>query len=514
MKQAESGGRMNKITGNIGKLYACLMVFVFPLVFHNYFFDITKTKYIFFSVTTLAFFLLMLISLFIQENFGEQARIAFQLSKTDTFLLVWLAFHAASCMLSMDVSASLSGEDARWQGMLCMLLYSFAYFVVSRSAGLDLTVVFLAVGAGILTASLAVLNHYGADPLGFYDTIKASQISKFISTLGNINIYSGYAVMLLTATLALFAFDREGKRRIAWGFLLVLFSFGFFSANSDSGYMGLIAAGIFLFAVSVWKKEPLPWLFLGAGIVLTSLYLYGISQKIFSEAAVEAEGMTAVFLSVKIGVMIAALVCFAFAVVLYCLLKKDGSGRAVRGVAWGALLCGILGIIVLCTQKSMAELFRFDDEWGTYRGYVWSRLTRIFGGFSPLRKLFGSGQGTVLALMTESFGVEMKEVTGTVYDSAHNEYLQYLVTTGIAGLASYILLIASAVAGGIRKMGKLAEKNALCLLFALTAILAYAGQSFFSLAQPITTPLLFVFLGWVEHMNRKGPAAEHSARQS
>ena len=83
----------------------------------------------------------------------------------------------------------------------------------------------------------------------------------------------------------------------------------------------------------------------------------------------------------------------------------------------------------------------------------------------------------------------MVHLTLKVYDNAHNELLQYLFTTGIVGLLSYLALVGSSIV----YMFKHAKEHA-WISVCLAATVGYFAQSILNLNQPITTPLFFVFM--------------------
>lgn len=64
-------------------------------------------------------------------------------------------------------------------------------------------------------------------------------------------------------------------------------------------------------------------------------------------------------------------------------------------------------------------------------------MDEMCGAFNEaplMRKLFGYGQETVRMLTVSNFHDEMLEITERVYDNAHNELLQYLLTIGFLEL--------------------------------------------------------------------------------
>lgn len=549
------------ITEKIGILYVVCMLFVFPLFLHDYFFDITKTKYIFFAVATLTGFTLIVLSLLIQDDMLTQLKALRPSGAADYWMFAWAAVSIVSCIASIDRAESLSGANARWQGLLAVLLYGLAYYCMSRGAEIEKTFCYIFLIPGSLNAFLGLLNHFGVDPLGFYNRMKASQISKFLGTIGNINMFAGYMCLVFAGVFVLFLFEKKLRRQILWGVLLLLTTLGHLAGNSDLSYAGLGVTVLVLFAVSWKKKTPMPRLFYGGAIVFAGYYLFYVLQKTFEANAVAMEGISKELFAHS-GLFPAGAAACLIAGVLYRLIlrwkeredrdnvasemaggktlaglakkteknsvanpeeitgkksateavdmtekKKPGGSRA-DAVFHALSVCVVLIALALLFAVSrldeIAAFFTFSDTWGDYRGFVWSRLWEVFCGFEPVRILIGSGPGTVKTLLNDYCYDEMKEITGVVYDAAHNEYLQYLVTTGIAGLVTYVGFLGSVFVRGFRVLGKAcSEEKMICLAFGLAIVAAYAGQAIFSLAQPITTPFLFVFLGWIERIVRE-----------
>ena len=150
-------------------------------------------------------------------------------------------------------------------------------------------------------------------------------------------------------------------------------------------------------------------------------------------------------------------------------------------------------------------IFKIDDSWGNFRGYVWRRLARVYSDLPFVNKLFGYGNESVMDIMTSGFYDEMMAKVGVVYDNAHNEYLQYLVTTGILGAVTYIGLIVSAFVSMIKCAFGGTDRNLCeCIAVAL-GIAGYATQAFFNLNQSLTTPYIFLLTAMAAgiYRNRK-----------
>ena len=78
---------------------------------------------------------------------------------------------------------------------------------------------------------------------------------------------------------------------------------------------------------------------------------------------------------------------------------------------------------------------------------------------------------------------------GEIYDSAHNEYLNYLLCEGLIGLISYLGTFISALIIGFKNM-----KDNPLILPTFMAVIAYMVQAVVNIAIPITTPIFFTFM--------------------
>ena len=84
---------------------------------------------------------------------------------------------------------------------------------------------------------------------------------------------------------------------------------------------------------------------------------------------------------------------------------------------------------------------------------------------------------------------DMLEKTGLVFDTAHNEYIQYLLTIGPIALLGYLVFLV----GSCRIMVKAYRKNPY-ILACVTGVLCYGVQAIVNLNLPIVTPMLWFWL--------------------
>ena len=131
----------------------------------------------------------------------------------------------------------------------------------------------------------------------------------------------------------------------------------------------------------------------------------------------------------------------------------------------------------------------FSDTWGTGRGINWRFAWEFFTEKSSfLDKLIGNGPDTYYIITMDNFKHLMKDAGYGIFDSAHNEYLECLVTIGVLGTIAYIGMLATS----LRQMLK-NRKNVYAVACGF-AILAYAVQAVVNIAIPITTPIFMILL--------------------
>jgi O-antigen ligase len=134
-------------------------------------------------------------------------------------------------------------------------------------------------------------------------------------------------------------------------------------------------------------------------------------------------------------------------------------------------------------------LYPFENEMGSYRGFIWNLSIDDFKNMSLFRKLFGYGPETIYSVYYSKYHTEMVNVTGVVYDNVHSEPLEYLMTSGILGAVSYLTLVISLLV----RLCKKARHDSDAYMF-LLPVFAYFTQSFVNIAQSATTPLYFLII--------------------
>ena len=138
---------------------------------------------------------------------------------------------------------------------------------------------------------------------------------------------------------------------------------------------------------------------------------------------------------------------------------------------------------------SLKNYIIFDDDWGTHRGYIWRIAIEIYGKFPFMHKLFGYGPDTFGIITVHGYYDDMISRYNEKFDSAHNEYLQYLVTIGMVGVTAYVGFICTSLVYIIRK-----AKDCPIVMAVPIAVVCYCAQAFVNISVPIVAPIMFTLI--------------------
>lgn len=448
--------------------YLVLLFGLFPLLLHKGYFNVMETKFACFLLLTA----LWLLGLFWFAALGR----GLPGGRFAPGVLCCLGFCAVgvlASLLSGHGRAALLGADNRYQGVMALLLYAGMAAVLSRcrpgrfAAGALLT-------AFALNALLGVLNFCGIDPLGLMEKLTSFDRGRFLGLIGNINFFGAY-MTLLTPLCALLCCSAEKLRqRVLLGFLSLLGLWGAMAARSESAVLGLGAAAVLLplFLKSVAARCRALWLLPGAlgGMQLFSLF----SQRSFST-------LTEILLMPAVSAVLLLLGLAAYTLAY----RKCRVYAVLLGVA-AALALGCLVLVnVLALGDRLGqwgEWLILDADFGSDRGAIWHSAFTLYGEMPLWQKLIGGGSG-VLARWDALHRV----FPDAVVDSAHNEYIHYLLTHGLVGLGAWLAYLFFALRNALR------SPSALYGALGLGAA-AYGLQATVNIAQSATTPLFFAIL--------------------
>jgi hypothetical protein len=323
------------------------------------------------------------------------------------------------------------------------------------------------------------------DPLGLHAKLIESELFEYISTIGNVNSYAGYLSLLIPVFMVLFLHTTSKAGFAAESALLILGFANMFMSNSDGTYLGVGISFLFLIYY-VLRRQTLYLRFL-----LAAIY-FGIAGGIvrlieckWTRDVVPFSGISAMILHYNLWAYLLAGGAVLYVFFALWQKKHTFSERTTKRI-------GIVYAVVVCVAAAAAvgyTAMHFSGSWGTKRGYIWMFAVSIFGDGNLVQKIVGIGPDCFGIPTMERFGDFISEKWGERVANAHNEYLQYLVTMGLAGLAAYAGIYLSALKEYWKK-----EAWSVSRMAALAGILGYMGQAAVNNPQALNMATLFVLL--------------------
>ena len=284
---------------------------------------------------------------------------------------------------------------------------------------------------------------------------------------------------------------------------------GLVVANSLSGYFGLLAFMSIVFIYCCGNAHRLFRFFLIITTMLVSTKVLRLVSLIFHDNYKNLEDLSN-FLVYDKRMFIAIGISIMLTVGAYLLYAKFGDTHSPKmcqilaGIFVGLAALSVLSVFIYFSfidketdLGKFSKILRLNDQWGTHRGYAWIRGMELFRTNGIKNILVGSGPDTFGQLIKSVYRQDMLDRHGSVFDTAHNEFINYLVTTGVFGFISYVGIVISILIRGFKRVSK--EST---IFVALPAIISYCSQSIFNLATPIITPYVFLFFGIAEALIR------------
>lgn len=516
------------VTNTVINYYLTLMFVLFPLFFTKKFQNIRHDKlnlYLAASAVLILFAAVyFVIGIFERKRAGTipEKKWYEQLTVPDYAFGALIVVSVISTIFSLTPMEAFTGDSGRNNGLMIFIVYFLVYIIISRLFWYkEYTFIALAIGSTAVYI-LGILNFFYIDfftifgrKYGMYYGYDEHTVKDFTSTIGNKNIMSAFCCLTLAALIMLYM---TSDKKIIKYVYLVSGGIGFAAmlcADSESGFLGLVPllALMFLFYsrnVTMLRKfftVLLSMLVCAKSLVLFSLAMRGIEKGFGTMQTIFIYDYKSLLAIVVVGAIIGG---------LWCLENKKPNFVIPKVVPYVIVVVYALAVTLIAglfvrysftdtdtKLKGIMTFFRFNEKWGTHRGYMWIKAIEIFKTAGIKNALIGSGPDTFFMMFSPYFGELSAKFNNSSTNCAHNEFLNYLITTGILGLGAYFTLFGSAIVRAV----KAAKKNPMAVTF-IAPVICYLFQSVVNIANPEVTPLLFIFLALSEAVVRKTEITE------
>ena len=388
------------MTKNINKYLSWsfyLLFFLVPLVlFHK-----TSELFEFNKMIVTYAFTVIITSLWIIRMIVEK-KFIFKRTPIDIPLILFLLGQILSTFVSIDTRTSIFGYYTRFHGgLLSSLSYSFLYwaFVSNLKRQEAMNSLYSTFASAIFVSLYAVLEHFGIDKNIWVQDVQ----NRVFSTLGQPNWLAAWIISLIPVSWAISLSTKKRKLKNLkisnwfWVGLSLLFFLTLVYTKSRSGYLGFAVLEIVfwpsVFVLSYKKKKRLK------KAIINFLVIHLIITLLIS----------------------------------------------ITGTPWTPSLNKLFQKSPSQQQKieqqrppiPALEVERYDS--GKIRQIVWRGAIDIWKNYPVV----GSGVETFAYSYYQFRPVEHNLVSewDFLYNKAHNEYLNFMATTGAIGTSTYILLI-------------------------------------------------------------------------
>lgn len=503
-----------RVNGIAAEVFALAVLAGLPLVFHDYYFDILDTKYWFYCgvIISMAVTFAVIALIFLWRDRTLYQGKIFQkltgdfsfktLKFSDWAMLAFLAMAVISTFQSEYFYESFWGNEGRYCGLFLIILYTFSFFIISKCLVLKKWHLDVFLAAAMIVCLIGILHYFKLDPLGFKNDLGYQDNLDFTSTLGNINTYTSYLALVVGISTVMFAIEKEKGRKIWYTLCMVVSLFALITGISDNAYLTLIALLFFLPFYLFNNIKGIRSYIIILAVLCTEFVVIGTIVDRIPDHVIAINGLFNVITDFKLLPVLTAVLWFIACGLwagergIWREAKNTNIGRWIwlflSFIAFGVLGRVLYEVNILGEVEkygSLEKYLLFNDDWGTHRGYIWNLAMRIYSEFPIIHKIFGYGPDTFGIITVQNFYEEMISLYSEKFENVHNEYLQYLLTVGIAGVTAYITLIASSIIKMIRESSQRPMLMAIAM-----AVICYAAQAVVNISTPIVTPVMLTLL--------------------
>jgi hypothetical protein len=356
----------------------------------------------------------------------------------------------------------------------------------------------------------------------FRVNISPYEVDLYTSTIGNINTYTAYVALVMGFSAMMFLTEKK-RLVLIWYYLCMVISFfAIIMGSSDNAYLALAALfGLSPFVIFRRHSGIRRYLMMLATFFSVTQCIDWINQ-IFDGQVVGLDSMFRIIAGYKYLLPFTVLL-WVLVIAAWWILEKSSLDERKIGkcctIVWSVLVFLAIAAVIFVLYdanfaghaeryNAMKNYLVFDDNWGTKRGYIWKACIRMFRSFPLSHQLFGYGPDTFGILTMKKIHKEMLEVTGFMFDNAHNEYLQDLVTLGVVGLGTYLMFLVTSFWSMCRRGSS--DPDSGYLFGILGATVCYSAQAMVNLNLPIVAPMLWLLLSFAMTKKRSGNAAEEA----
>lgn len=527
--------------------FACDIAALFGIEWDGMYFDILAARFGFFWKLTLLFTipcLLPYIWRIVSSLAGGERKIRELLSGStmaDKAFAAFLLLNIISMLFSGYPYESWWGSLGRSMGVMMWLMLFCAYLIITRLYRYRRWHIDLFLLSVALVSLWGITDFFHKDIFGFFEGVKdwgAQQ--QFASSVGNINSYTALTGFGFSLSGALLVYERRAIPLKAFtALVLFICSAASIMGLSDNALLSMGATLVIIPVFGIRSMSELRRYILLLAIFAGSIRLSGwiTTLGLYLQAHDFNMGILLKLGRLNIMTAVALVLLAVYLLLLLFTLKekygslptpkpqgsakprgaretgadegigesesgeqeaeKPGMERLIRGLFLGLSIVAAAVLIFIIADANLGhhselwepyrDILIFSRSWGTGRGLAWSMAFDYFLNDMPLLyRIIGRGPESYYIITMEKFQSIMLAYGYGAFDNAHNEYINTLMTLGLAGLLGYLFLIGSLLSGLIYRQGRAIA------LSAGIALIAYCTQAVINFSVPMVYPLVII----------------------
>lgn len=340
-------------------------------------------------------------------------------------IILAIIFGCISMWFAVDRNMALEGYKGRYEG-----LYSILYYLTLMLLTTFVKGKYKKVLVNTILFCGAVQAIYAAcQSFNLFDVKQFWHYNKYLwvtGLVGHPNFLGTYMLLCLSYSLGLVIDSKKTKSIVSYSILSVLYMFALLLTNTASSVVGLAFVGLFIL-------------------------IYTLKNKLYKKL-------------ILVIAIIISITCLAV------ILSKT---RLVED------------IIKVGNEATEIAKGNSSDDFGTNRMFIWKKTMEVV----PKYLLHGVGIDNFTKAFNGDALLLRKPDKTILYDKAHNEYLQTLVTQGVFALASYLFIYGYAVFKGTKDSFK--NKD----IYLVLPVIGYLVQAFFNISVIEVAPIFYIALG-------------------
>lgn len=392
----------------IKTIYLCLF-FITPLIFTSFnseLFEFNKMIFVYLSSILIGFFWgLRMVS---------EKKIIFKKTFWDMPLIIFYFSIALSTLFSHDIYLSLFGYYSRFnQGLFSLTAYILLYFAFTSNVNKNFQhkMLLSIIASSIFVATYGIIQHFGLDYFRWVQDVKF----RVFSSLGQPNWLGAYLTVTLLITFGVWI-NYLSKKNLSKNLIKILNIK--FSILKFSFYLPFFIISLQYTTLLFTRSRSAFAAFHLCFLIFTIIYFKNFKKLLITSY-------------------------FIFFVLINLFNILPSPIEKINKLTIANLISKLKPVSNSNIQKQQNLAQTSQGEGGTesfaIRKIVWKGAWSAF----LQNPIFGYGNETFALAYYKYKPIEQNMISewDFLYNKAHNEYLNYLATTGLVGTGSYLLII-------------------------------------------------------------------------